>query len=97
MKNSLTGTSESQNGPDYGGGLTWNMGEKLTFFGDLWIYSVGGDYGYDEKSLSSGFRYNLSDEWNWSLEYDRVQGDFVDMTNLDYVVENLLLNLTYKW
>ncbi|MCX6647501.1 MAG: hypothetical protein NTY09_14245 [bacterium] len=97
MKNSLTGTSESQNGPDYGGGLTWNMGEKLTFFSDLWIYNVGGDYGYDETSASGGFRYDLSDEWNWSLEYDRVKGDFVDMTNLDYVVENLLLNFTYKW
>ena len=98
MKNSMTaGTSTSQNGPDYGGGLTWYLGEKLTFFGDLWIYDVGGDYGYDETSLSTGFQYDVSDDWNWALEYERVEGNFVSMTDLDYVVENLKLSVKYLW
>ncbi len=96
-ENSLSENEIDQNGREYGGGWSWSANQNWSLFGDYWAYDVGGDWGYDQTSFSAGLGFEPDEYWKWTLEYGSVTGDFIDRTDLDYDVDDLLLNLSYKW
>jgi len=96
--NSLGGVEQiDQEGTEYGGGWSWALEEDWDFYGDYWVYDVGGTWGYQQTTFGAGLGYEVGPNWKWSLEYKTVDGNFDDRPNLDYKVEDLLLGLSYHW
>ncbi|HEX9746226.1 MAG TPA: hypothetical protein VGB30_12440 [bacterium] len=92
-----TETDTSQKGSEFGGGLSWMLNDSLTFYGDYWNYDVGGTFGYEETSFNLGLGYDYSEDWNWLIEFESVDGEFGDLALYDYQFENLALKITRKW
>ncbi len=89
--------SFDQDGQEYGVGWAWMLGDNWDFYGDYWTYNVDGAWGYDQTSFLAGLGYEPDENWRWALEYDRIEGDFDNITALDYEVEDLLLEVSYRW
>jgi hypothetical protein len=86
-----------QKGKEYGGGLTWDFAKMWSLHGDFWKYDVTGADGYDQNNIKLGIDYKLDKDWDFGIEYDKIDGDFDSLMPLDYNVKLLLLKLDCKW
>ncbi len=90
-------TTITQKGTEYGGGWNWYWGDEVRFFGDYWTYSVDGTWGYDQTTFMAGLGFEPDDEWELTLEFETVQGDFEFSPALDYDVEDFIVTASYRW
>ena len=89
--------ANDQRGHEFGGGWEWDLGSGWNMFGDYWTYDVSGASGYDQRNYGAGLKYDLDEFWTWSVQYDRIRGEFDQTADLDYTVNQVLLNITCRW
>ena len=90
-------TDLTQRGNEYGGGFQWSLDPRINLYGEYWKYNVSGADGFDDSSLCIGVEYITQKNFTIGLEYQTDDGEFDDITDLNYDAKLLLLKTTYNW
>jgi hypothetical protein len=86
-----------QTGHEYGFGFEWDTSHRWNLHGDWWKYDVSGADGSDHTNYILGIGYKPCENFTLTLEYEKGDGEFDDISDLGYDVKLLKLKTSYNW